>query len=279
MPSLLVGLVLVVVLCRVAAAGPVIERGAYRIELASDAARTRGRVVFANGEEMGIDWDEGHIVKLDGVDIRRHRLPPHVADDRFAGAILVARDLAPQIDAKPVIRAELLDTKPPLVLIRQGTDTYLDRVGLVRASSPDTNVYACLLGRRCELAIEGPDRQGTAIFEWDKLVQRPQVVDQPRRAWKEIVPGRIARMRAALVDCELARAAGDRYATLIHLRDADDAIDDIVAALPMSMPGAIDFEILRDDTRAALARAGTIDTDDIAALRVALSKLRASLPK
>ena len=307
----------------------VIDRGSYRIELALEhGLPTSGHVRFANGDVIAIEWSDGRITSLrDGANLARHRgaLPPHVDDERFAAAILVARDLAWKTvaDTRPPIDVRVLGTEPELVLVTRGWTHYLDRVGLVRGASPDVDGYACIVGNAtCELAIEGPDGQGLATFDRMRLVVRPQVVHAPRRAWQELVPGRIARMRGDLIECERALADAERELAkplgavpasgtgasasdgdlaivreavslaISHLRDARDAVDDILTAQPASRASAIHFEVLRDQVRdelvklelatAAVANAEPsewaalrelVALPDIAALRVALSKL------
>lgn len=253
----------------IALADPVIDRGAYRIELGAEP-----RVVFENGETIAIAWVNDRIVAVEGVRAERHGLPP--LDDAFAAAILLARDLGARVNDKPPIRAIPIDTVPPLVLLEYNGQWYVERIGLVDSAWPEANVHRCLLSPRCHLHVRGPDGAGMAVFEGQRLVERPQTRHQPRRAWKELVPGCVVRMRAALIEAATAIAANDREAARFPLRDALDAVDDIVTAMPMSAPRAIDYEILRDDTRIAIGQLDTIGSDAIDALRLALVDIQRS---
>jgi hypothetical protein len=296
----------------------VIDRPRYQIALELDEPLpTRGQATFAGGDRIDIEWHEGRVSKfLGGVTASRHRdvLPPHVVDDGFAAAILIADDLAwrAEVVAQPAqdVRVRRVGREPEVALITYRETHYLDRIGLAVHWSPSTTLRWCLLEARCEIAIEGPDGRGLAVVQNEHVVQRPAVVDRPLRAWKDIVPGRVTRMRGHLIDCEralaeattaLAKPSGDLVVvrdaasrSLANFREAVDALDDIIDALPIDRPSALRFETLRDEVRDQLAVlelvAAVVDSSgtdgntwaelrriaafpDVATIRVELSKV------
>jgi hypothetical protein len=91
-------------------------------------------------------------------------------------------------------------------------------------------------------------------------------VARPRRAWREVVPSRLARLRDDLIASELAfdeavQALGNpprpdlvtigsavsRALTL--LRDGADALDDAIEVLPSNRISSLHLEALRDELR------------------------------